>query len=64
MLLDFNYIRSIIGDLDHQNLNEILPTRFLPPTAENIAEYLAGALPLTYRVRVWESDNAYAEVEK
>lgn len=60
MVLDFRYIQRVIDDFDHSLLNEILAL----PTAENVAKRLQRDLPLAYRIRVWESDHSYAEVEK
>ena len=60
MIVDFKYLKEIVNELDHKNLNEILPFN---PTAENISHYLrtkiqklndkAGVV-----VTVWESPDA------
>ncbi|BAF59584.1 MAG: 6-carboxytetrahydropterin synthase QueD [Pelotomaculum sp.] len=83
MLVDFkevkNILRSAVGELDHQNLNEIKPFAGGSgdsPTAENIARYLFCRIkPEIVKlernihlamVRVWESDTAaasYLEVD-
>ena len=60
MVLDFRYMQRVLDDYDHALLNEIVS----PPTAENIATRLKRELPLAYRIRVWESDHSYAEVER
>ena len=60
MVLDFRYIQNVLDDYDHLLLNDILSM----PTAENIALRLQRDLPLAYRIRVWESDHSYAEVER
>ena len=59
MVLDFGYIQGLLDELDHMLLNE----RFAQPTAEYLAIHFAKELPLAYKVRVWESDHAYAEVD-
>jgi len=60
MVLDFRYIKNIIASLDHGLLNEKLAN----PTAELVAWWLLHKIPLADKVRVWESDHSYAEVEK
>jgi 6-pyruvoyltetrahydropterin/6-carboxytetrahydropterin synthase len=60
MIIDFSEIKRIVNSLDHQNLNEILPFN---TTAENIAEYLCGAIPYCYKVDVQESENNIATYE-
>lgn len=65
MVADFRQVRELIKELDHpgDTLNEVLPWRSgIPPTAENIALYLLGLIPNCHRLRLWESDNCYAEV--
>ena len=64
MVVDFGEVKREIDLLDHTTLNDVLPYEFLPPTAENLVKYFLTNLPLAYRVRVWESDNAYAEKVK
>jgi len=61
--------RQIIRDVDHRNLNTDVPwLEGLVPTAENLAltfwERLEPEIPdgLLRSVRVWESDNNWAEV--
>ena len=61
MLVDFGEAKKAIDYLDHTSLNESLPLDYLPPTAENIVLYLLERIPFAYRVRVWESENSYAE---
>ena len=61
MVVDFGEIKKEIDHLDHTALNVVLPLEFLPPTAEKLVEYFLTNIPLAYRVRVWESENAYAE---
>lgn len=62
MVLDFGEVKKEIDHLDHTDLNDVLPLEFLPPTAENLVKYFITNLPLAYRVRVWESDDACAEL--
>lgn len=62
MVVDFGEVKFWINHLDHTALNEVLPDRFLPPTAENLVLYFLRYIPKAYRVRVWESDDAYAEM--
>lgn len=61
MLVDFKQVKDIIDRLDHVCLNDVLPSNFLPPTAENIALYLYDEIPSCVKVRVWESSDCYAE---
>ena len=78
MGLDFKTIKAaakgVIGELDHQYLNEIPPFDRINPTAENIAAFLYRELAHRLnddRVRVsavtiWETDRAsvkYTEEE-
>ena len=58
MVVDFREVKDVIDALDHKCLNDILPN----PTAENLAMYLLKRVPCCRKVRVWESDDAYAEV--
>ena len=70
MGLDFKDIKeatkSLIGKLDHQNLNDIAPFDKVNPTAENISAYFYKELSNeinTDRVKVdsvtiWETDRA------
>ena len=58
MVCDFGDLKAPIDALDHTLLNDTLEN----PTAENLAKHLRLAyLPLMATVRVWESENAYAE---
>jgi 6-pyruvoyl-tetrahydropterin synthase len=61
MVVDFGDIKTVIDFLDHTMLNEVIPPEFLPPTAENLVKYFLHYIPEAYRVRVWESDNSFAE---
>ena len=61
MLVDFKVVKDLIDTYDHQNLNDIFPDHH-PPTAENFALALYGIIPHCVKVRVWESEDAYAEM--
>ena len=74
MVVDFHEIKNVVSPLlvflDHQYLNEVLPEPYLPPTAEHITSWLRDKILETplgnglVRVRVSETDNAYAEWRK
>lgn len=62
MVVDFTTIKQLLRQYDHQNLNEL----FLPTTAEMFVRHLRARLSTLHpnirtRVRVWETDNCYAE---
>ena len=62
MVIDFSHIKRIVKDqLDHRNLNEVLPFN---PTAENIARWVCDQLPCCYKVEVQESEGNTAIYEK
>ena len=62
MVVDFTRIKeAVMGRLDHQNLNEVLPFN---PTAENIARWVCEQVPHCYRVEVKESEDNTAVYEK
>lgn len=70
MAMDFKTVkraaRALVGELDHQYLNEIKPFDKINPTAENIAAYLYSGLSETLNngvarvtaVTLWETDSA------
>lgn len=60
MVIDFTKIKKVVNQLDHQNLNEILPFN---PTAEHIAEWIAKQIPFCKKVEVQESDGNLAIYE-
>ena len=51
MLLDFGVIKNVVNQLDHQNLNDILPD--INPTAENIAKWIADQI-IVYLSDAWD----------
>lgn len=62
MVTDFSHIKqNIQGQLDHKNLNEVLPFN---PTAENIACWICEQIPACYKVEVQESEGNMAIYEK
>jgi 6-pyruvoyltetrahydropterin/6-carboxytetrahydropterin synthase len=69
-VVDFAVIEAawapLFAMLDHHFLNEVEGLEV--PTSENLAAWvfdgLIDALPLLDRVRVWESDTSWAEVER
>ncbi len=73
MVLDFLEVaawwkRELRPLVDHRFLNETMPQRFLPTTAENIAGWVlelvaAAGLPVT-AVTVWETASASATVRR
>ena len=63
MLIDFRDVKSIIDSYDHLCLNDVFPLG-RAPTAENFAWILYGLIPRCRKVRVWESEDAYAEMDK
>ena len=73
MVLDFLAVsewwrREVEPLVDHRFLNETMPERFLPTTAEHIAAWVLGlveaaGLPVT-EVTVWETETAAATVRR
>ena len=65
-------LRETLGQLDGRDLNEIEPLATPNPTAELVAHYvfervspaLRGRGLVSLRVRVWESDDAYASYSR
>ena len=63
MLIDFKLIKNVIDQLDHSNLNDIIDN----PTAENLTLWIFNQLDEPPEinwvcVRLWESENSYAEL--
>tara|TARA_B100000287_G_scaffold428797_1_gene480857 strand:+ start:897 stop:1280 length:384 start_codon:yes stop_codon:yes gene_type:complete len=68
MVIDFHDLKKVIKNIDHINLSEKFEWQ---TTAENLSKYLLNQIyqlsPNTIekiKVRVWETDTAYAEVNK
>ncbi|MHA2253133.1 MAG: 6-pyruvoyl trahydropterin synthase family protein [Candidatus Kariarchaeaceae archaeon] len=66
MVVDFYLVKKEVMKLDHQNLNDFIKI----PTAENIAYYLTDKLLALgpdrikqIKIKVWETDTAYAEYQ-
>ena len=53
-------MKSIIDQLDHHHLNDVIEN----PTAEMLAGWIMEQYPVmnVYRIRVWETDKCWAEV--
>lgn len=68
MVVDFSVVKeawdSIVGDLDHQNLNETIGPEVGPTTAENIAKWVLMQLPFASAVTVFETATSSARVEQ
>ena len=63
MVVDFAHVSEIVKQLDHQNINDILPEG-MNPTAENIAHWLYEQIPCCYKVSVQESNGNIATFEE
>jgi 6-pyruvoyltetrahydropterin/6-carboxytetrahydropterin synthase len=75
LLVDFTELkralREIMGRLDHQFVNDLVPFKTVNPSAENLAKYfydevtrLLPALPPGARVTevmIWETDTSRAQ---
>lgn len=74
MVIDFGDLKRVVNNnvvekLDHKNLNEVLPEKFQPPTAENTVMWIVTVLMYHFRsdlvrVRLYETDDSYAEWRK
>ncbi len=74
MVVDFKdlkkYLKAVMEELDHKNLNDIEPFTTINPTSENIAKYVYdeiaaadSSLRMQY-VTVWETDTSEATYSK
>lgn len=73
LAIDFKELKkclhTILQTLDHTNLNELAPFQTTNPSSENIARYIFRRATKALKekkarvdsIRVWESENAYAE---
>ena len=68
MVIDFHDLKKVIKNIDHINLSDKFEWQ---TTAENLSKYLLNQIyqlsPNTIekiKVRVWETETAYAEVSK
>ena len=71
MVVDFKDLnwrieKDITESLDHSYLNDVLPERYMPPTAENTILWIKNRLKEVYgdkllRVRLYESERNWAE---
>ncbi|MCQ2294960.1 MAG: 6-carboxytetrahydropterin synthase [Bacteroidales bacterium] len=52
MVVDFSHISSVVKQLDHTCLNDLMDCN---PTAENIARWICERVPHCYKVSVQES---------
>lgn len=64
MLVDFKEVKAELDIFDHKHINNVVSYN---PTAENIAKDFCDRLSIypgvhSVTVRVWESEEAYAEV--
>lgn len=68
MAIDFREakaaLRDVLGEFDHQYINDLPAFAGRNPTAESIAEYICrrigGRLPSVYSVSVWETATSCA----
>jgi len=60
MVVDFDKIKAIISEMDHKCINDLI----VMPTAENMCLMIFIEVPNIVRVRIWETDNCYAEISK
>ncbi|MHA2504503.1 MAG: 6-pyruvoyl trahydropterin synthase family protein [Candidatus Kariarchaeaceae archaeon] len=68
MVVDFHHLKKVVNSLDHVNLNDVLD---VPTTAENLAIHVTREIIALrtsglhhVKVRVWETETAYAEFEQ
>lgn len=56
--IDFKQIKCLLNTLDHRLINEVVEI----PTAENLCVYFKNLIPCCKKIRVWESEDCYAEI--
>lgn len=61
MLIDFKEIKGIVDQLDHKNLNLVVPVN---PTAENLAKYICELVPHCWQVEIHEAKGSVARYVK
>ena len=67
MVLDFSVIGSLVKQLDHRDIGEVINQGEVihqNPTAEHIARWICIRLPDCYRVRVEETEGNTAIYER
>lgn len=72
MVVDFADLDAavdlLLSDLDHKDLNLVLPAEYQPPTAEHLAQFIYNTLSYTFvnvwSIRVWETRHSYVEVSR
>jgi 6-pyruvoyltetrahydropterin/6-carboxytetrahydropterin synthase len=57
MLVDFTHISKTVMELDHKHINDCIP-KDMNPTAENIAQFLAGRVNEAIAA-AWDGDVHY-----
>lgn len=62
MVCDFTSIKSIVNQLDHTYINNVMPG--VNPTAENIAKWLCDRIPHCVKVTVQETEGNAATYER
>lgn len=55
-------VAPVVAQLDHRLLNEVPGLE--NPTAEIIARWFLTRIPSAARVRVWENEDCWAEIER
>ena len=56
------WMAPLIAEVDHKLLNEVKGLE--NPTAEIIARWFLDRLPGCERIRVWENDDCWAEIQR
>lgn len=71
--MDFAYLKeivksNIIDKVDHQFLNEVIPSDYQPTTAENIVAWIGDTIGgmlddvASLRIQLWETETSSAEM--